>query len=166
MKSGNKKYLILSAVLCTTAVAMMILSLVFGKTQIQANFIPPAFDAQARQGIPKVPDEEGWAELDAKLFRVCVCGNIVPYDGAADIWLTNPAENDVWLKLRVLTSQGEILGETGLIKPGQYVQTITLVEIPEAGTPIDLKIMAYEPGTYYSAGSICVNTQICETGQE
>lgn len=166
MTTGKNKYLIQSAVLCAVALTVMVLALLFGKPQIQAEFAPPAFDIRAQIGVPEVPENLGWTELDAKEFRVSLCGVVAPSNGTADIWLTNPGENDVWLKLRVLGSDGKILGETGLITPGQYVRTITLGEIPEAGTPIALKVMAYESETYYSAGSISVNTQIYETGQE
>ena len=152
--------LIVSALLCLLAVVAMILALTLGEKQIQAEFIPPSFDENAVAGIPEVPENLGWEQLDAQVFRVSVCGVVAAKDGAADIWLTNPRKNDVWLKLRLLDQNGAILGETGLITPGQYVQSVELKEVPGAGTPIVLKIMAYEPETYHSAGSISVNTKI------
>lgn len=166
MGIGRNKYLILSFVLCLLALTGMVLSLACGRPQIQAEFVPPAFDDQAKTGIPKVPENLGWAELDSEAFRVSLCGVVAPSHGTVDIWLTNSEENKVWLKLRVLTPDGKMLGETGLIKPGQYVRTVTLHEIPAAGTSVELKIMAYELETYHSAGSISVMTQISETGQE
>ena len=152
--------MIVSALLCLLALVTMILALTFGKKQIQGEFVPPAFDENAVTGLPEVSENLGWEQLDAQVFRVSVCGVVAAKDGAADIWLTNPGENDVWLKLRMLDTNGTILGETGLITPGQYVQALELKEVPGAGTPIVLKIMAYEPGTYYSAGSMTLNTHI------
>lgn len=160
MKLGKNKMLVVSAVLCVLALVAMVLALVFGRPQIQAEFVPPSFDENAVFGLPEVPENLSWAELDAQVFRVSVCGMVVASDGAADIWMTNPVENDVWLKLRVLDQNGAILGETDLITPGQYVQAVALYDVPATGTPVQLKIMAYEPETYHSAGSISLNTHI------
>ena len=66
----------------------------------------------------------------------------------------------MWLKVRILDVGGNILGETGLVRPGEYVQTVALTTIPKPGTPITLKIMAYEPDTYYSMGAGTLNTTV------
>ena len=75
-------------------------------------------------------------------------------------------EFDVWLKLRVLTADGTLLGETGLIRPGEYIKSVSLTSEVEDGTAIKLKIMAYEPDTYYSAGSVTLNTILRKGGAE
>ena len=83
----------------------------------------------------------------------------------AAVYLTNPAENEVRLKLRVLDGNGNILGETGLIRPGEYVKDVVLTENLTAGTKIKLKIMGYEPETYFSAGSATLNTAVGSASQ-
>ncbi len=60
--------------------------------------------------------------------------------------------------MKVEGENGKLLGETGLIKPGEYVKSVKLNESPEAGSDIRLRIVAYEPETYYSAGSVVLNT--------
>lgn len=122
------------------------------------EFTPPPFDAAAVVGTPAVPDGLGWQELDAVGYKAGICGKFIPDGNTADVWLTNPESNTVWLKVRVLDEKGNTLGETGLIKPGEYVQTVTMTSVPKSGTPITLKIMAYEPETYYSAGAVTLNT--------
>ena len=98
-------------------------------------------------------------------YRFSVCGNVVMEGSAAAVYLTNPAGNEVWLKLRVLDEKGNTLGETGLIEPGQYVKDVTLTGNLPAGTEIKLKIMGYEPETYFSAGSAILNTAIGDVSQ-
>ena len=78
----------------------------------------------------------------------------------ATVYLTNNAENKVYIKLRVLDADGNSLGETGLIKPGEYVKDVELSKVLAAGTSIKLKIMSYEPETYMSMGSAVLNTKI------
>ncbi len=76
----------------------------------------------------------------------------------AVVRFANPQSNDVWLKLRVLDAQGNLPGETGLIRPGEYLRSVALMAPLQKGTPIELKIMAYEIDTYYSAGAVSLQT--------
>ena len=130
---------------------------------VMGEFIPPAFDKDAVQGTPEVPDGLGWNELDVNgVYQVSVCGVVKPVEGKADIYLTNPAKNNVWLKVRIMDAQGQTMyAETGLIKPGEYVQSITFkVDPPAAGTAIIMRVMSYEPETYYSRGEAKLKTTI------
>ena len=68
------------------------------------------------------------------------------------------------IKLRVLDAQGDTLGETGLIRPGEYVQSVALDALPEDGDAVTLKLMAYEPETYYSGGSVSLKTTVMMGG--
>ena len=150
--------LILAAAICVLSLIVMVVALT-GQKQPQATgeFTPPPFDSAAVVGTPDVPDGLGYSELDCKVYKVSLCGKP---NADGDIYLTNPETNGVWLKVRVLDAGGNILGETGLVRPGEYVRTVVLNETPKAGTPITLKIMAYEPDTYYSAGAASLNTTI------
>ena len=78
------------------------------------QFVPPPFDPNAVVGTPDLPNAEelGYSELDARgVYQFSVCGEINVVEGKADVWLTNPAKNNVWLKVRVYNKQsGAILG--------------------------------------------------------
>ena len=149
--------LILAALLCAISLLAMVLSLCRKPEPVRGEFTPPPFDAAAVVGTPAVPDGLGYSELDCRAYKVSLCGKLGA-DGT--VFLTNPKENTVWLKLRVLDEKGNILGETGLIRPGEYVRTLTLNGKVKPGTPVTLKIMAYEPETYHSAGAATLNTRI------
>ena len=155
MKKKNTP-LIIAAAICVLSLIVMVVALTGQKQpQVAGEFTPPPFDTAAVVGIPDVPDGLGYSELDCKVYKVSLCGKLGA-DG--QIWLTTPESNEVWLKVRILDAKGNILGETGLVRPGEYVQTVALTTIPKSGTPITLKIMAYEPETYYSAGAASLNT--------
>ena len=81
----------------------------------------------------------------------------------ATVYFTNAEGNNVYLKLRVLDENDNILGETGLLKPGEYVKDVELIRALSAGTGIRLKIMRYAPDTYLSEGSVVLNTTIGAT---
>ena len=157
MKKKNTP-LILAAAICILSLVVMVFALTAQKQpQAAGEFTPPPFDSAAVVGTPTVPDGLGYSELDCQAYRVSLCGKL---SASGHIWLTNPESNAVWLKVRVLDEKGNILGETGLIRPGEYVQTVALATVPKSGTPITLKIMAYEPDTYYSAGAASLNTTL------
>ena len=164
LKKHKKNYILpLAAVLCVLSLAVMVFALTRQEVQTEmGEFTPPPFDAAAVIGSPSVPDGLGWQELDAQAYIVGICGKFIPNGNTADVWLTNPVSNTVWLKVRVLDENGNTLGETGLIKPGEYVQSVTLDTVPKTGKPIVLKIMAYQPDTYYSEGAVSLNTTISE----
>ena len=161
----KKNYILpLAAVLCVLSLAVMVFALT-RQDEVQTEmgeFTPPPFESSAVVGAPTVPDGLGWQELDAQAYKVGICGKFIPDGNTADVWFTNPESNTVWLKVRVLDEKGNTLGETGIIKPGEYVQSVTLATVPKTGTPIVLKIMAYQPDTYYSEGAVSLNTTISE----
>lgn len=157
-KKRSRAVPILGAVLAVLAVIMTIaLCLPQGNT---AEFTPPPFEESAVSGVPEVPEALGYSSpyREGMAYRFSVCGNVTPEGSSAVVYLTNPAENEVWLKLRLLDESGRTLGETGLLRPGEYVRCVVLSSVPSAGTKITLRIMGYEPETYHSAGSVTLST--------
>lgn len=158
----KKKAVFILLALCLAAVVGMILSLVLTKEKSGQNeFIPPEFELTAQKGIPAVTDES-WRQIykDGMGFSAHVCGKVVIENNSADLFFTNDSGNHVWLKLRILDEKNRILAETGLIKPGEYIKAVEFTNPPPKGTKIALKIMAYEPDTYYSAGAVTLNTVV------
>ena len=157
----NKQVTVLAAVFAV-AVIIMIVVLSVPKKAERGEFVPPAFDSSAVTGIPEVPEGLGYSApfQEGMAYRFAVCGNVLMDGKQALVYFTNPAENETWTKLRIYDESGNVLGETGLIKPGEYVQYVMLDKELTPGTPIKLKIMGYEPDTYLSAGSVVLNTQI------
>lgn len=154
----NKRPITILAVLCAAALAVMTAALLY--TGRAPQFTPPPFDAAAQAGTPAVPEGIGYGELDASAFHFSAAGVLTVRDGGAELWLTNPAGSSVWLKARILDGSGAVLGETGLLRPGEYVRAAALNTVPAQTAPVTVKIMAYEPETYYSAGSVLLQTQL------
>ena len=162
-KKEGKAVPILGALLAVLVVVMIVaLSLTNNRT---AAFTPPPFEKNAVVGIPEVAENLGYSSpyREGMAYRFSVCGNVTAKGNDAVVYLTNAEENKVWLKLRVLDENGQLLGETGLLRPGEYVQYVTLKTVPPAGTKITLKIMGYEPETYHSAGSATLSTVMGDT---
>ena len=154
------KKLLLPAAVVICAVAAIIMVIMLVTSGSGRSFTPPPFDPAAQTGTPDVPESAGYGELDAGDFKFYAAGNLTAKNGKPDIWLTNPEENNIWLKVRLLDKDENILGESGLIKPGEYIQSIELDEIPQGISSVTLKIMAYAPDTYQSAGAIALTTDL------
>ena len=147
-------------VLCSFSMVIMIVSLTYKPKNIE--FVPPSFESEAIKGMPEPQEELAWSELyqEGMSFKTGICANIIVHKDMAEVYFSNSKDNTVWLKLRVLDENNNILGETGLITPGEYVKEVKLNGNIKEGQKIKLKIMAYEPETYYSEGSIILNTTI------
>ena len=172
MKRTDKKQKSILAVLSAFAVVAVVsvcvmiavLCLTRGDNTVVGEFVPPPFDTSAEAGRPNVPENLGYSELyrGGMDFSAWVCGNVTLDGRDAAVYLTNPESNNVWMKLRITDAQGNILGETGLIRPGEYVKCVSLSRELPAGTAIKMKIMTYEPETYYSMGAVTLSTRIGE----
>ena len=144
--------LIVIAVLC---VAIVLLS------SNESEFIPPEFDESAKEGFPEVEDQSFTRLEDERLqFSINICGKLKITEGKANVYFTNPEENTSNVKLRVMSESGDILYETGLIRPGQYIESIPLDRNQIIGNTLMLKIMAYENQTYHSVGSCVLRAYI------
>lgn len=152
-KQQNKTLLILIGVFAVVLV-VMILALCIPKSTPKDKFTPPAFEVTAVQGKPEMDSSFGYTELyqDGMAYRVSVCGTPQINGNELTVYFTNTEGNEQYLKLRVLDEKGNILGETGLLKSGEYVKNVTLSKELSAGTKIKLKVMSYEPDDYTSAG--------------
>ncbi len=160
MKTKSVIIYILSA-LCIISTLCMIIVLSFPKKET-AKFVPPNFDENAISGKPIVSEELGWNVIyqDGMEYKSAICGNIIINDNTADVYFWNDSENSAWLKLRVYDLNGKIVAETGIIKPNNYIEEIAFTEPIANGDKLKLKIMAYEPETYYSKGSVVLNTTV------
>lgn len=152
------------AVLCGLSVTVMLCVLFCGGAD--EEFMPPPFETEAQTGTPNPPADAGYGEVDVEAYRFSLAGMLYENSGSVDVWLTNPQDNPVWLKLRILDADGVVLGESGLLRPGEYVRAIKLSTHTELPAAVTLKLMAYEPETYYSAGSVQLTTELLEGTEE
>ena len=160
MKKGNI-LLTISFIFCICCIAVCAI-VTNNAVHTDAIFVQPEFETSAQQGIPEVPSELGWSELyqDGMPFSARICGAVHVENGAAKLYFTNTTPSDVWIMLKIFDEDGNILGQTGLIRPDEYIENVGLIKTPEEGTSIDMKIMAYEPDTYYSLGAVNLSTYI------
>lgn len=153
---------LLSALALLLAAVISLIAVVATRPAPSAEFVPPPFEEEAQAGIPiGIPVTANYQQLRVNdTFIAGMCGNLAVTDGSADIWLTAPETNAVWIRVLLLDENGRELGSTGLLKAGEYIRRIRLTEQPTETTTVTAKILSYQPETYYSMGSAVAKVQL------
>ena len=127
---------------------------------VVGDFVPPEFDAAAVEGLPAVgmPDMYGTLVLNESTAVSMYSAPIVCED-KVQVFFTSDATNTVWVRLRLMDQKGTVLGQTGLLKLGEYVEYLALDTLP-GNTPVIAKILTYQPETYYSMGSASAEMEL------
>lgn len=163
----NKNYVlpILVGVFAVALITMIIVLCLPGEDPPTGDYVQPAFDSSAVRGTPDVDESLGYIELyrEGMAYRVSVCGTPTADKNVLTVYFTNAESNEKYLKLRVLDEKGNTLGETGVLRPGEYVQAVTLTKKIAPGTSLKLKVLGFEPDDYTSAGSVSLNVKTAGT---
>ena len=128
-------------------------------------------------GIPEaLPEEYGYTFYMPQGYNAAaqVCGNPKIEGRDVYLYLTNPIQNPCQMRAEVFTviagvdSSGKqtfltdkLLGRTGFIHPGTYVEKVTLdKELSDGDTPVYIKIALRDGETGQSLGSFLVGTTL------
>lgn len=145
-----------TALLAVLAVIAAVACLGTGRTS-GGQFTKPSFEPLVVVGSPNIPDESlSYQTLWlSDGFQVSLCTNLFLQRDSnnVDIYFTSGPDNTVLSRIILLDETGAELGSSGLLKPGEYVQSVALERIPPKSSSILAKILSYEPQTYYSMGS-------------
>lgn len=163
MKVSKRIVLVLS-IICIFSVLFMLYALYrTAPKKIESKFIPPGFDESAIKGNPNVADIYGWSEIfqEGMNFKFSITNKIyVDEENQADVYLYSDDGNNVWIKARIFDEKGTVLGESKLIRSGEYIKSVNLCKKVNSGQKVRIKIMSYQPDTYYSEGSVILNSYI------
>ena len=140
-------------------VCILCVIFVFYKKKI--TFKIPSFDENATV-IPEKIDNEYYTNLDVTDgLSIGVSGVIsVDSNNEGSVNLTSSVDNKAYVKARLLDSSNNIVGETGLIKPGEYVEKMKINKNINEKDKFTLKIMSYDPNTYYSMAAVKLSVSL------
>lgn len=160
MNRTQKIILAIVALILCAAVACAVV-LIVNRTK----FVPPESDAGAVDGVPSEDlSDFSYQELHvADGFDVALCANPRIDGKRLDLYFTNASDNRALMLVVVSDENGNELGRSGIMKPGQYVPSVELATSPQNDTCLKVKIITYEPDTYYSLGTASVKVY-CNDG--
>ena len=156
MERKEKSVLVLMAIFLIGLISIYVI--LSDQNNKGESFIPPEFEKNIEVGIPDHIDEElDYRELKvSEELTISLCGNLAVNQDYVDIYFTSNKENKVLSKIKLLDEDGTLIGESGLIKPDEYLKSIQLIETPKESKNVIAKILTYEPDTYYSEGTVNV----------
>jgi hypothetical protein len=124
------------------------------------KYIPPAFDSSAQIGEPTPPADLGYTSMAVEQgLCIKLCGRLFVKNNSVDLYFTDPKSNDVWLMIKLQDKNGNVLAKSGIIKPGEYIKSVSMLKsITADKTNIKIVVAAFSPNTYISKGSVSVET--------
>lgn len=155
MDKQQKRILTIMALLCAAVLVTVCVLFALRSKPIRQDFTPPPFEPQALTGIPpEMESEASYGRMTVNPgFSFCLCAKPTLTDHALSLYVTAPEDNTVWILARIYDEAGILLGQSGLLRPGEYCEAIALSAIPPQGATLTVKVLSYEPDTYYSRGS-------------
>lgn len=137
-------------------VAVIVTASVFFMKQGEGNFTPPPFEENVKKGAPLVNDSDAQytraAIGEENMFSMCLCP--LYKNGSATIYFSSDIGNTAYLLIKLYDEDGNLIGQSGLVNPGEYVERITISMVPTEDTEISARVLTYEPETYYSMGTV------------
>lgn len=138
---------------------------------------PAFFDENAKLGTPEgIAEERGYTPYVADgVCSVALCGNPEIDGKDVKLFLTSPETNEVFLRAEIYSvkftidatgkvtaaNPDKLLGKSGFLHPGEYVESITLDEpLTDDKTYVMIKIGTYIEETGTSNGFFYINTAL------
>lgn len=154
----DKTTIILSIILLILIIVIVLLMVSIKNKSI---FKKPEFDINAVDIIPKNIDYKGKVFNVTDNYSIYIEPEPIIENNNIILNLISLDTNNILVKVRIL-NKGNVVAETGLISPGQYLEKVELKKKLNVGDEIVYMVMGYEKDTYYSAGSVKLNTMIGE----
>lgn len=122
----------------------------------KGEFIVPPKEVNAINGKPTDNIDDCMYE-EAKVrddYRVYLCALPTIKDNKLNIYFTSVDTNKGLMKIKVLDSKSNTIGESGLIEPNSYIKEVSLNKELKDKEKITIRVMNYEKDTFYSLGEI------------
>ena len=158
VQTGKRQvYLFVGVTALLVAIALILL--VAG---IRKGYRPPDFDTNAKQGTPSPDEGYLYDTVETNFgYKFGIAANLYQQeDGSVNAFFTNPSSNTVNLVCEISSKEsGDILYKTGVIRPGEYVASISRFRtFANEVIPINITVYAFESDTWYSAGTTSIST--------
>lgn len=148
-----KILIVIVSIICFTSIIVLLNKGSFTK---KGQFIIPEMEKNVIYGKPdNLPKEYMYQEAKVNdNYIVYLCVVPIFKDNILTLYFTSSEVNKGLIKIQILDSNKNVIGESGLINPNSYIKEITLIRELENKEMITINVMNYEKETYYSLGEI------------
>ena len=153
MEKQQKIVILILGTLLLLLIVALCVGIALQNRPVYGEFVPPAWESNAVSGMPSEPLPPNFGSMTVDQGFVLAMSATPRLRGNdLDLYFTSPDSNTVWLRVRIYDANGQMLYESGLLKPGEHLPTVTLSAVPTGNTVV-ADILSYEPETYYSRGT-------------
>lgn len=153
----DKKTTAIFSAATALVLALLLTAVVKSNQTGDKGFTPPPFEVNAQTGeITDVGEFYGSFDLPFEDNNRCTVGlDAMPNVDNDEIAVnfSSDKDNTVWVRLLITDENDELVAESGVLRPGEYVTALSLSKMVSSGSTLKAKILTFEPETYYSAGS-------------
>ena len=153
----QQKLIIKIALIIVSIICIISITIFLNKDKLKkGQFIIPEIEQNAIAGKPNFIAKD-LMYTEAKVndnYIVYLCAAPKTKENILTLFFTSVKTNTELIKIKILDSKNNVLGESGLLKPDSYLKDIELNRKLEDKEKITIKVMGYEKDTYYSQGSI------------
>ncbi len=125
------------------------------------RYEPPKFEVHAVAGTPTPGEEFLYDEVESGFgYKFSIASNLYQQeDRTLKAFFTNASTNAVNLMCEVRNAEDDrLLYESGLLHPGEYVEALDPNgDFGNTKYDVNVKVYAFEPDTYQSAGTTTLN---------
>lgn len=160
-KTERKLIMIFSAVLILAVIAVVVVLIVKMNQTVKGDFVKPEFDSSAIVAdMDYLSSIQSFSTLQATSdLGVALMSDVYLNDNKYQLYFCSLDTNKDYLLVRIYDETGEVLlGQSGLVKPGECVQYVDAISVPKDSENIKIKVLTYEPETYLSQGTFSLNT--------
>ena len=141
------------------AIAVILLLLSINYYKDKSSYTKPDFDSKAITGVPSLTEEDDYKELSPEgLYNIYLSSTPNLISNKLYLYFTNDESNNVYLKVKIY-KENKLVGESGLVKPGEYIKYINVKNITK-NDEIIIKVLSYNKDSYYSEGTLELNMEI------
>lgn len=158
VSTGRIKKIVTTFFVIIFAIYFLYLVIDFVDSNVSNNKI--IFDRNAIVGKPNPDKEYYYSSITSPTgYYVSLASNLYRQDDdSLMIYLTNPSINEVYFKCKIENINGDILYQTDILKPGEYLEKLKAnIKLEDREIKIKIFILAYEIETNYSAGEVVIN---------
>ena len=153
----NKYVIILISILI---ILIIIITTLLISIKNQSTFIEPKFEENITTQMPEEINYKSQAINLSQNYSIYIDGVPKIENDNLIINFISLEDNNVWIKVRILNEKRQVVAESGLIKPGEYLKSVKTIENVVKNDKLTYMIIGYEIDTYLSAGTVELNIKV------
>ena len=153
----NKNIIILTSIL---VILILIIILLIFNIKNKSTFVKPKFESNVSTTIPENIDYSSQTIDISNGYSIYIDGIPSIKEDKLVVNFISMKDNNVWIKIRILNEDEKNIAESGLVKPGEYLESIQIDKKLSKNDNITYEIIGYEIESYLSAGTVKLNTKV------